>query len=313
MVAMVADANDDMTKMPTETGSPSIQEPISVVVVTYNRVRLLDRTIKAVLTQSYGNFELLIADDASTDGSQEVCERAQAADRRVRYVRRTTNLGMPQNLNLGLREARYDSIAILHDDDQYSPRLLESWKRALDAWPTAGFVFNAYQSVSISSGELCITCEPFLACTAGRRFLERAFFARWRFDSPVWGCAMVRKKALEVVGYPDEHFGFWADVDFWMRLAAQFDVAYVPEPLITITAATEAPHQFDDDFQSQLRLIAAAFLAARRRHYPAGSCLARLEQVKHRVFLAAVQCQHAMFEARHRIMPGRSPRRQANR
>jgi len=76
---------------------------VSVVLVTYNRAALLDATIESLLNQTLSNFELIIADDASPDGTQQVCEKWALRDSRIRYHRRAQNVRMPQNLNLGIQ------------------------------------------------------------------------------------------------------------------------------------------------------------------------------------------------------------------
>jgi len=75
---------------------------LSVILVTYNRADLLDATIDSILSQTLADFELIIADDASPDRTQQVCQRWAISDCRIRYQRRPENIGMPQNLNLGI-------------------------------------------------------------------------------------------------------------------------------------------------------------------------------------------------------------------
>src|ERR1035437_1313302 len=125
----------------------SNQPSVSVILVTYNRASLLDTTIDSILTQTMADFELIIADDASPDRTQEVCQRWALADSRIRYHRRAENTGMPQNLNLGMFASTGKYLAILHDDDVYSPVLLEKWTTSLDQHPNAAFVLNSYRAL----------------------------------------------------------------------------------------------------------------------------------------------------------------------
>src|SRR6516162_3190412 len=95
------------------------QPSVSVVLVTHNRASLLNATIDCVLRQTMGDFELIIADDASPDRTQEVCQRWTMSDSRIHYQRRPENMGMPQNLNMGILASTGKYVAILHDDDVY--------------------------------------------------------------------------------------------------------------------------------------------------------------------------------------------------
>jgi glycosyltransferase involved in cell wall biosynthesis len=260
---------------------------VSVVLVTYNRASLLDSTIASVLRQTMRDFELLIADDASPDGTQEVCERWAEADRRIRYRRRAQNLGMPRNLNAAILASSGKYLAILHDDDVYSPHLLEKWKACLDEYPNAAFVFNAYRALDVQGGTRRIYREALPRCSRGSLLLENVFFRRWRFDAPVWGTVMIRRSAFDHAGSFDERFGYWADVDMWMRLAEEFDVCYFDEPLIAVTSGEAAPHQFEDSNELVQPLLERMFWEARMRHFRKRAARRFAEALRHCGFVAA--------------------------
>jgi len=120
---------------------------VSVVLTTYKRAHILSQTIDFILRQTLRDFELIISDDCSPDETQAIGRRYEKLDNRVRYRRNNRNLNMPGNLNAGIREARGEYIANLHDGDVYDAHLLEKWAGALDAQPSAAFVFNAYREL----------------------------------------------------------------------------------------------------------------------------------------------------------------------
>jgi glycosyltransferase involved in cell wall biosynthesis len=265
------------------------QPSVSVVLVTYDRATLLDATIASVLTQTMPDFELIIADDASPDGTEEVCRRWAASDRRVRYERRPKNVGMPQNLNLGILASKGEYVAIVHDDDVYSPDLLKEWRTCLDEHPKAAFVFNAYRALN-AHGETCAVYRECLPrCAPGAVLLERVCFKRWRFDSPVWGSVMLRRSAFDEIGPFDQRYGYWADVDMWMRLAEEFEVCYIDEPLVSLMSADVAPHQFDDSVRVVRPLVQRMFWEARMRHYRGRPIRRFAEGIRHWSFVAANQ------------------------
>ena len=260
---------------------------VSVVLVTYNRAALLDATIESLLNQTLSDFELIIADDASPDETQQVCEKWALRDRRIRYQRRVQNVRMPQNLNLGILSSTGDYVAILHDDDIYSPELLEKWAFCLNEHPTAAFVFNSYRALHANGSTRTVYREPLARVSPGSLLLENIFFKRWRFDCPVWGTVMMRRSAFDHVGPFEARYGFWADVDMYMRLAEDFDVCYIDEPIISLTNAAVAPHQFKDDPSQWLPAIEGMFWEARMRHYR-GRPLRRLgEALRHVSFVVA--------------------------
>ena len=209
--------------------TPSI--PVSICLTTYNRGHVLPASIDSLLAQSFGDFELIISDDCSTDGTGEICRAYAARDPRIRYCRNETNLRMPGNLNAAIARARGSYVANVHDGDVFRPDLIEKWKSALDELPTAAFVFNQYQSFD-AQGRPRIDRAP-LEQRRDARELALHFFRT--FTSCVWGTVMTRREAYEAAGPFNPDYGFISDVDMWLRLARDHDVAYVAEPLITIT------------------------------------------------------------------------------
>ena len=77
--------------------------PVSVVLTTYNRASLVGKTIESILNQTFRDFELIVCDDCSSDSTEQVCAEYAGRDPRVRYIRNNKNVGMPKNLNTGIR------------------------------------------------------------------------------------------------------------------------------------------------------------------------------------------------------------------
>lgn len=213
--------------------------PVSLCLTTFNRAAVLPVTIDSLLAQTFGDFELIISDDCSTDDTESICRGYERRDGRVRYVRNSANLKMPGNLNAAVSYATGRYIANLHDGDVYRPDLIEKWTRALDDAPAAAFVFNAYRSVR-ADGSMRLYDLPFGPCVGGEE-IALAYFRS--MTSCVWGTVMARASAYDRAGGFDPEFGFISDVDMWLRLARDADVAYVAEPLITITPR-EAHHPY---------------------------------------------------------------------
>jgi glycosyltransferase involved in cell wall biosynthesis len=105
---------------------------ISVLFPVYNGERYLAEAVESVLGQSFGDFELLIINDGSTDGSADLIARYAAADRRVRPIRLGCNLGLVRALNAALAQAEASLIARMDADDISFPRRFAIQKRYLD-------------------------------------------------------------------------------------------------------------------------------------------------------------------------------------
>jgi len=106
----------------------------TVVISTYNRKHVLPRAISSVLGQTLGDFELIIIDNGSTDGTEAVVGAIK--DPRIKYVRNpepTTSCDGPRNMGIGMAKGEY--IAFLDDDDIWYPQRLEKVKEAFERDP----------------------------------------------------------------------------------------------------------------------------------------------------------------------------------
>jgi len=106
---------------------------VSVGVPVFNSERFLEKTLQALLKQTFSDFELIISDNASTDRTADICLRLARADLRIRYVRQARNIGAPRNYNtvLGLAQGQYFKWSSSNDICQ--PELLERCVTVLDA------------------------------------------------------------------------------------------------------------------------------------------------------------------------------------
>jgi glycosyltransferase involved in cell wall biosynthesis len=108
---------------------------LSVGIPVYNGQNYLAESIDALLGQSYEDFELIISDNASTDGTADICRRYQEKDSRIRYFRQERNIGCAPNHNFLVEQARGELFKWASDDDLYARDLLERCVEALDQFP----------------------------------------------------------------------------------------------------------------------------------------------------------------------------------
>src|SRR6185437_1063964 len=119
------------------------------------------------------------------------------------------------------------------------------------------------------------------SCVPGRVLLERLYFRRWHFSSPVWGTVMLRRSKYVAAGGLDTRFSFIADVDLYLRLAETNCVAYVPEALIGLASRETVPKLFRP---APKRLVRQAFREARMRHHRDRPFRLRAEMLRHWMF-----------------------------
>ncbi len=108
------------------------EQLISIYIPTHNRSALLFRAVQSVLKQTYKNLEILISDDASSDDTQEICEKLMASDARIKYLRNETVQGACVARNNAIHSARGYFITGLDDDDEFEENRLASLVKAWD-------------------------------------------------------------------------------------------------------------------------------------------------------------------------------------
>jgi glycosyltransferase involved in cell wall biosynthesis len=184
---------------------------ISLVVPTYNRARYLGDCIRSALAQGFADFEIVVADDGSTDGTQGLV--AELRDPRLRYLRKPHG-GAPETRNFAIAAARGEFVFNLDSDDVLLVDTLESYAQAQRALP----------EVDVFYADLIVTDERLQALRAlaypdfhGRRAeLIGALLA----GSPVPnGGAMIRRRAFERLGGYDPGFARAHDYEWWSRAA----------------------------------------------------------------------------------------------
>jgi glycosyltransferase involved in cell wall biosynthesis len=118
----------------------------------YNGERFIARAIGSLQDQTLGDFALLVADNASTDGTAAIVRDLAARDRRVRYIRHPRNIGAPRNWNYVLQQADTEYFKWATANDECAPEMLASCVAALDADPGAALCQGRTRLVDEASG-----------------------------------------------------------------------------------------------------------------------------------------------------------------
>jgi len=114
----------------------------SVIIPTYNRLELLKRAIDSVLKQTFQEFEIIVVDDCSTDGTWEWLSATN--DSRIKHYKNTKNKGPSTNRNFAVSKSIFNYIAFLDDDDFWFENHLSSLKDLIMSFPNAGLFSNSY-------------------------------------------------------------------------------------------------------------------------------------------------------------------------
>jgi glycosyltransferase involved in cell wall biosynthesis len=197
---------------------PPQHELVSVVMPVHNALPYLDAAVRSILAQSYRNFEFVIYDDASTDGSAERLSYWAEQDERIRLHGGERNLGPARSSNAAVERATANIIARMDADDLSHPDRIARQLEVLASQPDVGLV-----------GTLCEIID------ADGRKLRGPEYWRLSRNSPFvpfpHGSIMFRREAFDRSGGYRSKCEYWEDQDLVIRIARQTKVLVLPEAL----------------------------------------------------------------------------------
>ncbi len=215
---------------------------ISVVIPLYNKKSLVADTLRSVLAQTYTDYEVVVVDDGSTDGSAEVVR--QFAGPRIRLVSQA-NAGVSAARNRGIEEARGEYVAFLDADDGWKPGCLAHLAHLAAKYPACAVVAHGYCYNRGGKTVLPrITRLPFAGADGElTNYFEVASYS----DPPLWTSAlMVRRDAIRAVGGFPVGVRSGEDLLAWARLAAGYRIAYGRESFAVYNQGFSNPRPPED-------------------------------------------------------------------
>jgi glycosyltransferase involved in cell wall biosynthesis len=188
-----------------------------------NAIPFLHEALDSVLAQSFRDFEFIIVDDGSSDGSTEVLDKYASRDPRIRVLRNASNIGVAQTLNRGLAECRGEYIARMDADDVALPERFAKQVEFMDARPEVGV-----------SGTWFTTFGGIDDTYRHPEDGEDIKISHLLRDSAICHpTAFIRRTLLQTTGirYPEGNFPA-QDLWLWIRLGFVSKLANIPEPLL---------------------------------------------------------------------------------
>ena len=200
---------------------------VSVVLTSYNQKGFLLEAIQSVLDQTLPPFEIIVADDCSTDGSQELIQGyANRYPGIVKPLFQKKNLGVAGNRSAGFRMATGEFVTWANGDDRLLPRKLEMELETYETHPHARWVYSQVHYVDHKGQRMGVL-------RYGGKFRHQAY----RFEDVATKIGrepayqLVERRILDQVGLFDTSLRIYEDWDFAIRLARHSQGAYCPLPL----------------------------------------------------------------------------------
>jgi glycosyltransferase involved in cell wall biosynthesis len=208
------------------------QRPVSVCVPVFNGAPYVGEAIRSVLEQAFEDFELVVVDDCSSDGTADVV--AAFRDDRLRLVHNRARLGLVGNWNRSLELARGRYVTLFHQDDVMAPENLRAKLRLLEAHASVGFVHSNITQIGVQGEVLSGHWDNPPTPDHDGPHDGEAFFHRLvtGANAVCASSVMLPRVMFERLGGFDSRLPFTADWEMWLRIALFYDVGYLASSLV---------------------------------------------------------------------------------
>ena len=192
---------------------------VDVIIPSYDRKELLKRAVQSVQSQSYKNWNLLIVDDGSTDGTFE-----EDYGEKVKILKLENNRGVSYARNQGIKQTQAYWIAFLDSDDEWLPQKLEKQMEYAgshpqyplihcnETWLQKGKILNQKKKHQKQGGKIFIPSVRLCCISPSAALIKRSLFAE--------------------LGLFREDFPVCEDFEFWLRITSFYEVGFLEEPLL---------------------------------------------------------------------------------
>ena len=216
-------SNRLVLKLSTTCGQSAKTPLISVVIPVFNREKMIEKTLQSVINQTFEDFEIIVVDDGSYDGTREILDRLSNSYPQKMLLIKQRNEGVSSARNAGIAGARGRYIAFCDSDDLWITTKLEEQIKVMqekkwdvcqveEVWIRNGKRVNSMKKHQKPSGDVFIPS------------LELCLV------SP--SATMLKKEVLNDVGLFDETLQACEDYDLWLRIALKYSIHLYEKPLI---------------------------------------------------------------------------------
>jgi len=200
----------------------------SVVIAVYNKEKFLDRTLQSVLDQTYSNFELIIINDGSTDGSETIIQ-SYLNDSRVKYFSQE-NQGAGAARNAGIKIATKPYIALLDADDLWASNYLVIQKSLIESYPEHT-IYSTAQDILVNNKRYL---KKYSTNLKAKEVAVLNFFDSSRQHAVIHSSSVVIKQGvLKKIGMFNTSIISGQDTDLWIRIGANYPVVFYNYPCVT--------------------------------------------------------------------------------
>ena len=202
---------------------------VSVLMPAYNAEKYIAEAIESILSQTYTDFEFIIADDCSTDKTSQIIEKYQQRDQRIHLLKNQINLGIAKTRNILLRQSQGTYIAWLDSDDTALEKRLEKQVSCLEEHKDIALVGSNLNIINENSEVIATRKYPTSPALIHKCILRYCPIAQ--------PSVLVRSNIIKYLKY-DENLEICEDYDLWLKINSKYKIMNLNEALINYRIST---------------------------------------------------------------------------
>lgn len=230
---------------------------------TRDRLSYLRESVAGILALRGVDFEVVVSDNGSTDGTAGFLAEVAQRDSRVRVIHPDQPLGLYANHNFAYSRARGELVCFFHDDDRYGPDILSRYVEFLRANPRVGVVCSDYERIDELGRVFAVRRSRVAPVTPGVDYIDLTL-RTGRSSLALSGC-MIRRIALPAQPFDELGTVGFSDIALWFRIAEEWDVGHVSEPLWSYRqhggAASQRTSEIPGEFAMTFEAYCDGYLA----------------------------------------------------
>lgn len=197
---------------------------LSVIIPNYNKMSYLEQCINSILCQTFQPIEVIIVDDCSTDGSQQLIQKLAEKDSKIIPIYLQKNQGVSHARNYGIKKSQGEYITCLDSDDFYiNERKLEVEMQVLLTNNAEGIAYSRYVPVE-ENGERTDSSKSKMKFLEGKCF-KNYLNGNFSFDSIARDYCIKKSSILEIGGYDEKH-SLYEDLELLIKLTKKYELIY---------------------------------------------------------------------------------------